>query len=540
MNDLIGNNYEPSNEQVNAKKWMKIIGVILVLLLILAIALIVLMYYIQDATLKITLDGKVNKKLQNILLIQEEKVYIPIREFAAYVGYESYSGDYKQYAEDTTKCYVQCAGEIASFTMNSDKMYKLLTAGEDYEYFTIDEPVKMVNNVLYTTIDGAEKAFNISFTYNKEKNQITIYTLPQLVTSYASKFQNSAIAGDKADFSNQKALLYNRLLVQNADGYYGVNDLKGNEILGTKYKNIKFVESTKEFIVTTAENKMGIMSYDATTKISPEYDQIKQIDKNAGLYLVKNNNKQGVVNNTGSIIIYLEYDQIGIDAKKYTSNNIKNQYLLYDNCIPVKKGDFWGIFDKNGREILKVEYEELGCSVGAGKGSQTTTNNILLIPEYEGIVVRKDNLYGIKDSKGEQLIPIALRSIYSTISGGEETYYMIYNEQVMNVITYIKTYVRPQNNLNSQNNQTNQNTTNNEENANNQNNEVNQNSQNNEVDQNTQSNEVSQNSETNQNNQNSQDNANTVSTGASVANSQTVNSQSQQSNSTENTVTDTN
>ena len=42
--------------------------------------------------------------------------------------------------------------------------------------------------------------------------------------------------------------------------------------------NLYLIESTKEFIVTTLENKMGIMSYNATTKISPEYDNIKQID----------------------------------------------------------------------------------------------------------------------------------------------------------------------------------------------------------------------------------------------------------------------
>lgn len=463
MNDLIGNNYEPTEEQLKAKKWMKIIGVILVLLLLICIALIALMYYIKASQLKITIDGKENTKLQDILLIEGDEVYVPIRKFASYVGYESYSGDYKQYAEDETKCYVQSANEIASFTMNSDKIYKLLTNGSDYEYFTINEPVKMIDGVLYTTKEGAEKAFNITFSYNKEKNDITIYTLPYLVTYWAGKFTNSAIAGEGSSFSNQKALLYNRIIVKNADNYYGVYDLSGNEILGTKYASIEFIENTKEFIVTTAEKKMGIMSYNATTKISPEYDEIKQIDKDAGLYLVTNNKKQGVINNSGNIIIYLEYDQIGIDSSKYSSNNIKNQYLLYDNCIPVKRNNQWGIFDKTGKQILAVEYEDLGCSVGTGT-SGTQTNNILLIPEYEGIVVKKSELYGLMDSTGKELLPIVLQSIYSTTSAGEETYYMVYEDQVRNVLTYIETYVRPTNGSNSSNenktNTTNTNTTN--------------------------------------------------------------------------------
>lgn len=212
---------------------------------------------------------------------------------------------------------------------------------------------------------------------------------------------------------------------------------------------------------------MGIMSYDSTTKISPEYDEIKQIDKDTGLYLVTNNKKQGVINNSGNIIIYLEYDQIGIDSSKYNSNNIKNQYLLYDTCIPVKRNNKWGIFDKNGRQILADEYDELGCSAGTGSSSNQSinANNILLVPEYEGIVVKKNEFYGLIDSKGEQLLPVVLKSIYSTTSAGEETYYMVYNEQVINVITYIETYVKPKNNNSNLNNSQQNNVNNNNQNV---------------------------------------------------------------------------
>ncbi len=506
MNDLIGNNYEQSNEQLKAKKWMKIIGIILIILFFICIGLIAFMYYWKSTQLKITIDGKANSNLEEILLIQNGQIYVPIRTFAQFVGYDSYSGDYKQYAEDNTKCYVQCANEIASFTMNSDKIYKLLTNGNDYEYFIINEPVKMVNGVLYTTKEGAEKAFNIVFDYNQEQNKITIYTLPYLVTQYSAQFKDSAIAGDGQNFSNQKALLDNRLIVRNTENYYGVSDLSGNEILGTKYTSIKYVESTREFIVTTAEGKMGIMSYDATTKISPDYDQIKQIDKDTGLYLVTNNNKHGVINSTGSIIVYLEYDQIGIDSNRFNSNNIKNQYLLYDNCIPVKKGDLWGIFDKNGRQILPIEYEDLGCSAGAGSSTTQTANNILLLPEYKGIVVKKDNLYGMKDFEGKDLLPIALKTIYSTISAGEETYYMIYNEQVMNVITYIQTYVKPSTNQPSTNQPSNNQNTNNT------------NSATNEINNSTTTNNTQTTNTVNNNTQAT--NANTVTTNQTTANTQ--------------------
>ena len=444
MNDdfIGGQNYNQTEDQLKAKKWMKWIGIILVLLLVISIALIGVMYYIQSTQLKITVDGASNRNLEDVLIFENGEVYIPIRAFAQYVGYESYSGDYKQYAEDTTKCYVQSANEVASFSLNSNTIYKIVLDGNnDYEYYEIDEPVRMINNQLCTTIEGARIAFNISMAYSAEDNQVTIFTLPYLVTYYTAQFQNSGIADRDANFSNQKALLYNMIVVKNAEGNYGVYGLDGSEILGTRYKSVKFIESTREFIVTTLENKMGIMSYDSTTKINPEYDDIKQIDKDSGLYLVTNNKKQGVISENGSIVLYLEYDQIGINADTYPTNNIKNQYLLYDNCIPVMRNNKWGIFDKTGKQILEVKYDELGCTAGSGNRGDETANNILLIPDYEGIVVREGDLYGIMDSNGRELVPIALQSVYSIVNAGQETYYMIYDNRVMNVITYIETYV---------------------------------------------------------------------------------------------------
>lgn len=457
MNDYIGGNYNQTEDQKKAKKMMKIIAVILVLLLIACVGLVGLMYYIKMTELKITIDGKQNVNLEKVLIFEEDTVYIPIRAFAEYVGYESANGDYKQYSEDTTKCYVQNTDEVASFSLGSNKIYKVLLDGNnDYEYYEIDKPVKMINNQLCTTIEGAKIAFNISMAYAKEQNQVTIFTLPYLVTYYTAKFQNAGILDGNATFSNQKALLYDMVIVKSIDNNYGVHGIDGREILGTKYASIKFIESTKEFIVTTKEKKMGIMSYDSSTKISPEYDQIKQIDKDAGLYLVTNNKKQGVINENGSIVIYLEYDQIGIDGTKYANNNIQNQYLLYNNCIPVKRNNLWGLFDKTGKQITEVKYTELGCTAGSGK-SGDNASGVLLIPDYEAIVVKEsNNLYGLIDSKGVKLIDSVLKTFYSTTSAGEVTYYMVYNDQVMNVISYIETYVikptTPDNNENQNTN----------------------------------------------------------------------------------------
>ncbi len=450
MDDFIGNggyNNRPTQDQVNAKKWMKIIGTILIILLLLVFALIGWMYYIESTELKISIDTKQNISLKNVLIFENDKLYIPIRAFASYVGYSSNNAEYEnKYTEDKTKCYVESTNEVASFNLGSNKIYKtLLNSSNDYEYYELSEPVKLINDQLCTTIEGASIAFNISMSYDKNKNRVTIYTLPYLVNYYTTKFQNSGIADEKADFSNKKALLYNMIVVENENKQYGVKSLNGQEILGTKYSEIKFIESAKEFIVTTMENKVGIMSKDAKIKISPEYDNIKQIDKNSELYLVTSNKKQGVVDANGKIIIYPEYDQIGIDSTKFISDKIKNQYLLYNKCIPVKKDGEWQLFDKTGKRINNETYTDLGCIPSVDKIVKKSVNSALLIPEYEGIVIKKDSLYGIITSDGQKLIPTALQAVYSITSEGQEIYYMIYNNQEINLKEYVEKYGKPVN-----------------------------------------------------------------------------------------------
>lgn len=482
MDDFIGgNNYNQTIEQQKTKKWMKIISFVLVILLFVSIAMGVYIFYLKQEQLKIVIDGKSNDKitseLQKILIITEEgKIYIPIRNFANYVGFESGNGGYKQYSEDATKCYVKSTNEVATLSLGSNKIYKTVLDGtNDMEYYDIEEPIVDINGQLYTTIEGARIAFNISMNYDQKTNKITISTLPYLVSKYSSQFKNSAIADKGADFNNQKALLYGMIILKNSENNYGVyNFLTKTEVLGTKYANVKFVESTREFIVTTLENKMGIMLYDSTTKISPKYDSIKQIDKNSGLYLVTNNQKQGVINENESIVVYLEYDQIGIDGTQY-GDEVENQYLLYDKYIPVCRENKWELFDKTGRKISQKQYDSFGCS---------QTNNteigdakpVLLIPKYELIVVNIGNLYGVIDGQGNELIEPVLQNIYSITRQEEITYNMTYNNQTMDVLSHIERVMSERgNNQNDVNNNATNNVENNENNNSTNNTENNEN-----------------------------------------------------------------
>ena len=55
-------------------------------------------------------------------------------------------------------------------------------------------------------------------------------------------------------------------------------------------------------------------------------------------------------------------------------------------------------------------------------------NNLLVIPDREGIIVYKDGLYGVISSSGRTLLPIELKKVYRELVNGKSTYYMVYGD----------------------------------------------------------------------------------------------------------------
>ena len=461
--EIIGTNISDKNQK--NKKMMKIIIILIILLLIISISLGVAIYFLKLQQFKFVVDGSSIAKSDGIFIINEDKVYVSIKDISSIIGYKYYNGGYKQYTEDPNKCYVQNDDEVCMFEKDSNKIYKTVPDEIDYEYFSLSEPIKNINGKLYTILEGIGKACNIVTQYNKEQNQITINTLPFLANYYTKNFKNSAVA---KDFKNQKALLYGLMVVQDVENTendgnnknvnYGIYSTSGEEIVGTKYTDIEFIESTEEFIVKTSENKVGIITSKGETKVKPQYDNLKQIDKDLNLYLATNNGKQGVIEKNGKILIYLEYDKIGIDLTQFQNNDVKNSYLLYDNAIPVEQNGKWGMYDKKGNLILPIEYEGFGCI--AGTSSDKTLNNLLVIPDIEGIVVSKKyeleknksvTMYGIVNSLGKELVPAGVETIYSVTTNGRDEYTMIYNGTSIDILEYARKY-----GLNSKENNTNE------------------------------------------------------------------------------------
>lgn len=420
-----------NKEEKKKKKTTQIILTAIILVVIIIISIVAYLMYLQNARMKLIINGEENEKLKNLLVFESDgTIYAPIKEIASYFEYESYNGEYSEKSEEPSKCYVQNENEIVNFELGQNKIYKLdLTEkNSNYEYVYMKNPVKAINGVLYISTEGLEKAFNISFDYKQETNTVTILTMPYLYKHYASKVLDYGYSELSSEFVNQKSILKDQLIVLkgNDKKQYGVISIDGTVILEPKYDSITYLENTGDFLVET-NKKVGILASTKETKVQIIYDSIELMDSDAGLYMAKKDEKYGVIDIKGNIKIYIENDEIGVDISKYDQNNIKNRYILADNLIPARKDKYWALYDKSGNQVVEYKYDSLGYIASSNKDAL----NLLIIPNYNVLVACKDKKYTLVNSSGRELFPIVADDIYMTISGGERHYYITVNDQKM-------------------------------------------------------------------------------------------------------------
>ena len=426
----------------NTKKGMSLsskvlLGMIACIVLII-ILLVVLLMNTNKTVFRIYVNGNNDKSLNKDTLLAtiDNVTYVNIEEFSKIVGYEYHKGEYKSSKIVEDKCYVEGTTETASFYLNDNKVYKLPVNKQDLQYdeYTIENPVRSINNKMYASTEAISKAFNVLL--DLKSTEFQIYTLDYLITIYDAKVKQWGYVGlvDQS-LENKKALLQGVLIVNKSGGMYKVIDSNNTkEITLARYTAINYSDSTEEFFVTDSSKKVGILNLDGTTKIEPAYDSISILDKKSNLYIVEQSKEYGVVTGNGSILIYPEYTNIGLTNSKFDAE----KYLMLDNLIPVCKDRKWGAFDKEGNLVIDTIYDDFGYSLTSVEinGVREPVEPVLTIKRANGIVVKSGDKYGLIDITGKELVPVAVDAIYA-INGVEdekEKYFMLYNWEEINLI----------------------------------------------------------------------------------------------------------
>ncbi|MBR4261695.1 MAG: WG repeat-containing protein [Clostridia bacterium] len=452
---LIDENY---NSSISSKKIMvaAIIGILLVTLII--VGLLVFVISINGNKAGLTVN---NKKATQYLYEKDSIKYIGIEDLTKLLGDGYTFKNGTKLGEDDSRCYVTNSNiyESVFFEVNSKEIYKVMEDTNEVEYYTIDNPIIKENGKIYMPINSINLCLNAIVTNNKNKYAITS------IEAFEGKFNKSKSKNFNPDDSivwnttpsNKKMLKKQLVVIKDSRGQLGIAKVNSSydkksktttvtttPVIDPKYDYIKYVEKYNELIVE-AQEKRGIIKlaenngdYTKTTIVSLQYDDIKPISDE--LFLVtqdalEKNLKYGIVsiaNNSEDLILSTEYDQIGIDDSQFTDNALTSRYIFYNNLIPVKKDGLWGFVNLNGSTIIKIEYSNVGC-IGAN-----TNNNVLLVPDVEGIVVAKEGKYGVLGKTGRTLLKVEATKIFKSTINGKKQYVVDIGGKEYNLVDYIK------------------------------------------------------------------------------------------------------
>lgn len=308
----------------------------------------------------------------------------------------------------------------------------------------------------------------------KKRNIIIITIIILILVAIASSVIYHIMIENGKKYEIETVKQYNYFILKK-DDLYGVIDQKGNTVITPKYSEIKIpnpekgifvcyqgdntqiLNEAKEEILAQYNNvqpirlkniasdlmyeksvmkyekdgKYGLIGLEGKEITKAIYDEIDSLPYKEGELLVKQNEKYGVINIKGNKLIEIQYDTIAVD-EYYTDEN-RYQYAGYIVSIKTQEGYRYGYLNREGKEILKAEYNELSrvteiqdnensYLIGAKKGQYGITKNgeSIIANEYQSIrydasnqvfVMEKSKKYGIANLEGKMIVPVQYNQI---------------------------------------------------------------------------------------------------------------------------------
>lgn len=453
------------NEQEKKQKIIKtIIRAIIVLIIIIAV-LLICRAIAKKKEFKCVIDGNRNNAVSSNILykdskgkvfVENGKVFVSLRELSNTLGYQFYNSEYKKKGEDKSKCQVQVNNIYTSYIAGSNKIYRAIVLNQndnqndsnnnqddfqeieeakkvEFEYFTLEDNVRLENDELYASIEAAQIGFDVVIQYDENNNTLTICTLDYLENKAKEK-RPDYVPSVEYSYKNKRLLKYGMVVVKDTQGNYGVasytrNDKEGTFIASCKYSKIDFNEATSTLSTTSnIDNKAGILYLNISEQsveknVNSEYQEVKEITDDFSYFLVKQDGKYGIINSEGNTVIPVTFDEIGVKEEEYT--DLTCRYILENKYVPVKLDGKWGLYNIDGKKLIEPQYEEVGCNLAQSGDS------VVIIPNIRegvtGIVFlynRAKAFYGLYNADTGERIAVSLTEVFKKVENGEENYYI--------------------------------------------------------------------------------------------------------------------
>ena len=272
----------------------------------------------------------------------------------------------------------------------------VLTYKENEKYGLIDYEGKRITKPIYDSIESLlYKEGCLVVEQNRKYGVINIRGKQMLEINYDSINADGYYEED-TKYKMAGFIVGNKL----DDGYrYGYIDNNGKTILQTEYNEIQRVTDIRFengiYLIAIKNGQAGVYRNDKQI-IKHGYEHI-DYNKQTGLFTVQKNSKYGVFNKDGNEVLSLDYDSITMSE---------------DNIIAIKD-EITYYFDKEGKEIVQ----------------NSSKSYIKISNENYVITVSEENKYGIENKEGN----IILGNEYNYIEFAYNTYFIVNKNEKIGV-----------------------------------------------------------------------------------------------------------
>ena len=346
--------------------------------------------------------------------------------------------------------------ELEKISNEDINYYKIMSNGKSG---IIDKTGKVIIEPKYNTIklpNPKKPIFICIYDYNAVSGEYKTKVLNEKNEEILKNYENVNTIDIKEVVSS---IPYEKTVLQyQKDGKYGIINFEGKSIIKPIYEEIRNMPYREGELIVKKQGKYGVVSINGGKLLDCKYDYITgdnyySEEKKYELdgYIVGLNNEDGkmqygYINNKREQILDVEFDKIYRMNDVKDDENIyllaekdgkiqlyKNNKLLLDNnyqsinysedskLLILQKDGRYGVTDLNGKQILRVDYEQIRIPgdyiiaikdgkqvifdlVGTQKENLAYTNILKTENENYNITVDKNDKYGVINKDGNILI----------------------------------------------------------------------------------------------------------------------------------------
>lgn len=183
------------------------------------------------------------------------------------------------------------------------------------------------------------------------------------------------------------------------DGKFGLKDGRQEVVVKPIYNDIK-TSAFGIFAMQSDNKKWAIFDKEGVRVSDFIYDKMEQ--NLPGVIEVRQGASIGLISESGQVLVPVAYDKIAPVGKVILTetgvinNSMKPKAFIYRGAI-VTKLSRSGYIDKSGRQVLEVIYDRVRATADF--------NLELGFVDAVGLIVKDNELYGILNENGEQILP---------------------------------------------------------------------------------------------------------------------------------------